>query len=128
MQTLSQAWSAVETARANVASNVEQVSAAQLAFEGLREQNRFGTASTLDLLIQQQQFRDAQLALIQARHDLLVAQANVLAAVGRLSVDRLSPGTPLYDPARSFNRVDRGSRLLLEALPSTLDRVGAPKP
>ena len=128
LQSVSQAWNALDTANSNVVSNAEQVKAAQLAFEGLQAQNRFGTATTLDLLIQQQELRVARLASIRARYAVVLAQADVLAAVGRLKAARIAPDIPLYDPERAFNQVNRSSRSPLELVPSTLDRIGAPRP
>ena len=128
VQNVSMAWSDLAAANANVASNAEQVTAARLASEGLLEQNRFGRATTLDLSIQQQQFRVARLSLIEARHEVFVARAEILAAVGRLSASRLAPGTQLYDPERALEKVDRSSRSPLEVLPRLLDHIGAPRP
>ncbi len=126
-QSVAQAWSGLDVAGAALLADAEQVDAARLAFEGLQEQNRLGVATTLDLLIQQQQYRDARLGLIQARRDRGVAQAAVLAAVGRLSIARLAPGTAPYDPARAFDRADRAGRFPLEVVPSLFDRLGAPR-
>jgi outer membrane protein len=127
VQTVSQAWNTMVGDQASVASNVEQVRAAEVAFEGIREQYRVGLSTTLDVLIQQQTLETAQLSLVQARHDAYVAQAGLLAAMGRLEAADLVSGVPLYDPATSFNKVKNAGAVPWEPLIAALDSVGAPR-
>ncbi len=126
VQTVAQAWNTMVGDQASVASNEEQVKAAQVAFEGIREQYRVGLSTTLDVLIQQTNLENAQLALVQARHDAYVAQASLLQAMGRLEARALVTGAPLYDPAKSFSRVKNAGALPWEPLIAALDSVGAP--
>jgi outer membrane protein len=127
VQTVSQAWNTMVGDQASVAANVEQVRAAEVAFEGIREQYRVGLSTTLDVLIQQQTLETAQLSLVQARHDAYVAEAALLAAMGRLEVADLVSGVPLYDPATSFNKVKNAGAVPWEPLIAALDSVGAPR-
>jgi outer membrane protein len=126
VQTVAQAWNTVVGDQASVISNEEQVRAAQVAFEGIREQYRVGLSTTLDVLIQQTNLENAQLALVQARHDAYVAEAALLQAMGRLEARALVTGAPLYDPAKSFNRVKNAGAVPWEPLIAALDSVGAP--
>jgi outer membrane protein len=126
VQTVAQAWNTMVGDQASVTSNEEQVRAAQVAFEGIREQYRVGLSTTLDVLIQQTNLENAQLALVQARHDAYVAQAALLQAMGRLEARALVTGAPLYDPAKSFNRVKAAGAVPWEPLIAALDSVGAP--
>jgi outer membrane protein len=126
VQTVAQAWNTMVGDQASVTSNEEQVRAATVAFEGIREQYRVGLSTTLDVLIQQTNLENAQLALVQARHDAYVAQAALLQAMGRLEARALVIGAPLYDPAKSFNRVKAAGAVPWEPLVAALDSVGAP--
>jgi len=126
VQTVAQAWNTMVGDQASVTSNEEQVRAATVAFEGIREQYRVGLSTTLDVLIQQQNLESAQLALVQARHDAYVAQAALLQAMGRLEARALVSGAPIYDPAKSFNRVKNANAVPWEPLIAALDSVGAP--
>lgn len=128
VQTVSQAWNSMLAARDNVASNSEQVRAATIAFEGIQAQYRVALSTTLDVLIQQQTLRDAQLALVVAAHDEHVAQAVLLAAMGRLEANALLTDAPQYDPAVPFERIKRAGAVPWEEAVGTLDRLGAPKP
>ena len=127
VQTVSQAWNTMLAAHDNVASTTQQVSAAEVAFEGIQEQYRVGLSTTLDVLIQQQTLRDAQLARVTAAHDEYVAQASLLAAMGRLEAGALLQDASRYDAAASFERVKRASSVPWEGGVEALDRIGAPR-
>lgn len=126
VQSVSQAWETLVGDRASVTSDVTGLAAAQTAFDGIREQYRVGLSTTLDVLIQQQTLESAQLSLSSARHDAYVAQANLLAAMGRLEVADLVSGVAVYNPARSFDRVRAKGATPWEPLIAAIDRVGEP--
>ncbi|MGC1303163.1 MAG: TolC family outer membrane protein [Caulobacteraceae bacterium] len=126
VQTVAQSWNTMVGDQASVVSNQQQVSAAEVAYEGLREQYRVGLSTTLDVLIQQQTLENAQLSLTQARHDEYVAEAALLAAMGRLEVADLVRGVERYDPAKSFNKVRNAGSLPWESLVAAIDTVGEP--
>jgi outer membrane protein len=127
VQQVSQAWSTMASSRANVSSDIEQVRAARVAFEGTQEEYKVGLRTTLDVLIAEQTQRDAELSLVQARHDAYVAEASVLGAVGRLEARYLVTGVALYDPATSFDRVRHANSLPWDGLVDRLDALGAPR-
>ena len=126
VQAVAQAWNTMQGDKASVISNVQQVSAAEVAYEGLREQYRVGLSTTLDVLIQQQTLENAQLSLAQARHDEYVAEAALLAAMGRLEESDQVRGVQLYDPAKSFNKVRHAGSTPWEPLVAAIDMVGEP--
>ncbi|MGE5502709.1 MAG: TolC family outer membrane protein, partial [Ignavibacteriales bacterium] len=105
LQDVAQAWNQLLGARANLTANQEQVNASQIAFEGTRQEMQVGLRTTLDVLNAEQELRQAELALVSARHDEYVAAASVLAAMGDLEAAKLTPGVPIYDPAKNFNKV-----------------------
>jgi outer membrane protein len=112
-------------ARAGLTANEEQVRAARIAFEGVRQEAQVGLRTTLDVLNAQQELRSAELSLINARRDEYLASALVLSAVGRLEARYLTPGQPLYDPGpRKKNRAY--GRVLWEPAIAAIDRIAAP--
>ena len=126
VQAVSQAWETAQGQAAAVEADVAGLAAAQAAFSGIREQYRVGLSTTLDVLIQQQTLESAELALAGARHDAYVAQAQLLAAMGRLDAADLVAGVDAYDPVRAFDRVkDRGATPW-EPLIAALDGVAGP--
>ncbi len=126
VQSVSQDWETLTGAKDSVTSDVTGLAAAQTAFSGIREQYRVGLSTTLDVLIQQQTLESAELALASARHDAYVAEASLLAAMGRLEVQDLVSGVGVYDPARSFERVRSRGATPWEPLIAAIDRAGEP--
>lgn len=125
VQAVAQAWSQLTAARANVASNDRQVQADQVAFEGVRQEAGVGLRTTLDILNADQELRSAELALTDARHDEYLADASLLAAMGRLNIALLDPAAPAYDPDRSFQKIKHAGALPWDGVVSRLDSIGA---
>lgn len=96
------AWTDLASARAAVDSAREQVTASELAYEGVRLEQETGLRSTIDVLNQEQDLLDARLALAQAEHDRVVAERQLLAQIGRLDVPSGSGtgGTAAPTPAQ----------------------------
>ena len=105
--TVSQAWNGLMGARASLGADEAQVKAANLAFEGARQESRVGLRTTLDVLIAEQNLSSAQLALVAARHDEYVAAAAVLGATGTLFPRDFAPDAPAYDTKANLARIRR---------------------
>ncbi|GAB5350026.1 TolC family outer membrane protein [Alteriqipengyuania sp. 357] len=84
MRSVETAWAALEAAGRREQASVDGLAAAQLALDGVRAEYEFGLRSTIDILLAEQSYRSAQLALARARSDVLIAQAALLRASGRL--------------------------------------------
>lgn len=78
------AWAMLNAAHSRLRANIDGLAAADLALKGVRAEYGFGLRSTVDILVADQSFRAAELAVALARSDLLVAQAAMLRATGRL--------------------------------------------
>nr|WP_280514493.1 TolC family outer membrane protein [Chthonobacter albigriseus] len=90
------AWGGLEAARAQVKAARSQVEASRLALEGVEEEQRVGQRTTLDVLNAQNEVVNAQIALVQAERDSVVASYSVIASIGRLSSDALGLKVPAY--------------------------------
>ncbi|WP_240643635.1 TolC family outer membrane protein [Paracoccus siganidrum] len=115
------AWANIDVARAQIRAIDEQISAAQQAYEGVREEATLGARTTLDVL-------DAEQALLEARADKITAEANLqlahyqlLAAMGLLTVENLKLGIPTYDPSQYYNAVRNAPATSRQG--ESLDRV-----
>ena len=86
-----QAWGQLLAGKAQVASAQSQVSASEIALNGVREEAKAGQRTTLDVLNAQQALVNARVALVTAQHDRVVASYAVLNAVGRLAPQVLGP-------------------------------------
>ncbi len=81
------AWAALAAAEGRLHASTDGLAAADLALKGVRAEYGFGLRTTTDILLADQSYRAAQLALALARADVLIAQAALLRATGRMSVE-----------------------------------------
>jgi outer membrane protein len=85
-ESVTNAWTGLASARAAVVSAREQVEAAELAYEGVRLEQETGLRSTVEVLIQEEDLLNARIALAQAERNLAVAERQMLASVGVLTI------------------------------------------
>ena len=109
VQSLSQFWNQLLSARANIAANEERVRAARVAVEGARAEQAVGLRTTLEVLTAEQTMRDAELALVNARRDEYVASAGVLNVTGQLAANNIVAALPLDPGGHSFTRLKKAS-------------------
>lgn len=100
-----QSWAQLQAAKAQIQSVQSQVSAAEIALNGVREEARVGQRTTLDVLNAQQELVNARVSLVTAQRDRVVASYTLLASVGRLSPVVLGLPTALYDPQVHYHQV-----------------------
>jgi len=100
-----QAWGQLDANKAQVVSAQAQVTAAEVALNGVREEAKAGQRTTLDVLNAQQALVNARVALVTAQHDRVVASYSVLNAIGRLSPQVLNLATTTYDPSVHYQQV-----------------------
>ena len=99
------AWGQLVAGKAQVASAQSQVTASEIALNGVREEAKAGQRTTLDVLNAQQALVNARVALVTAQHDRVVASYAVLNAVGRLGPQVLNLPTSTYDPSVHYQQV-----------------------
>jgi outer membrane protein len=129
LQAVSQAWNQLLGARASLVADEEQVKSDTVAFEGVREEQKVGLRTILDVLNAQQELETSQLQLVGARHDEYVAAAAVLAATGALDARALVPDAPHYDPKANFDKVRHAPGWVpWEGAVHAIDRAGGPTP
>ena len=103
--TVAQAWGQLIAGKAQVSSAQAQVTASEIALNGVREEARVGQRTTLDVLNAQQALVNARVALVTAQHDRVVASYSVLNSIGRLSPTVLNLATNVYDPSVHYQQV-----------------------
>ena len=126
LQSISSAYAQALSARSSLEAGTEAVRAATVAAEGVRQEAQVGLRTTLDVLNQELELRNAEITLASARRNEYVAQANLLAAMGRLEGADLDPTLTIYDPADNYDRVRNRGALPWDGLVEAIDRVVAP--
>lgn len=103
-------WALLEVARAQIIATRQGVRAAQLAFEGFREEALLGARTTLDVLDAEQELLNARTDLLQAETDAQLAVYSVLASVGLLTTEHLGLSVERYDVTEYYNAVSNAPR------------------
>jgi outer membrane protein len=104
-QNVSSQWGLVLAARGNVAAGKSATEATRIALEGVRQEEKVGQRTILDVLNSEQLYLNAQVNLVSFQRDLVVASYGVLAAMGRLTAYDIALQAELYDPTRYYGEV-----------------------
>lgn len=99
------AWQLHKAAVAAIDSRRAGVKANALALEGIQQEAKVGTRTTLDVLNAEQEYLNAQVNLVSAEHDAVVAAYQVLSAVGKLTATDLKLPVQAYDPQQHYDDV-----------------------
>jgi outer membrane protein len=75
---------------------VAEVEASRLVVGGVAKELKYGLKTTLDLLDAEKDFNDAELRLVQARHDITLKEFKLIAATGGLTANKLGIGYVLH--------------------------------
>ncbi len=126
LQSVSSSYAQVISSRSTLLAGEEGVRAASVAAEGVRQEAQVGLRTTLDVLNQELELRAAQVTLASARRNEYVAQAQLLAAMGRLEGQDLDPAIEVYDAEANYDRVRNRGALPWDGIVETIDRIAAP--
>ena len=99
------AWSQLVAARAAVESDETAVKANRIALAGVREEERVGQRTLLDVLNAEQELLNAEVNLVTDRRNLVVASYTVLSTIGRLNAQELAVAALVYDPEAHYRDV-----------------------
>lgn len=126
VQEVGNSWSQLIVARARIDAAGRQITAAQTAYDGVREEASLGARTTLDVLNAQQELLNAQNTRIAAEADRYFAVYRLLASMGLLTVDHLQLGIPTYNPSAYYNAVRTAPAISPQgqALDRVLQRIG----
>ncbi|NHN86673.1 TolC family outer membrane protein [Acetobacter musti] len=124
MQALTADWHAVENGLAAIRAATGEVSSGELTLKGYQLEYGYGLRSTTDVLYADQNLRAAQVDLATSRHDTIVAEANLLASMGRLQARELLPNVTHYDADAQFRHARNRGWEPLETPVSVLDNAG----
>lgn len=99
------AWGQLDAAQAQIRSDQAQVSANEVALNGVREEAKVGQRTVLDALDAEQELLDSQVALVTSRRNFVVASYALLSSIGRFSAEKLGLAVEIYDPMAHYEEV-----------------------
>ena len=102
-----QAWSQLQGFKAQAVSDRASIAANTTALEGVKEEERVGQRTLLDVLNAQQELLTSQVSLETTKRNILVASYSLVAAIGRLSVAEVGAASEVYDPEVNYEEVRR---------------------
>lgn len=100
-----------QAAVAAIQASQAQIRSARIAFEGVREEAKLGSRTTLDVLDAEQELLSARSNLVSALRNEQVLAYNVLAEMGQLTASNLGLNVELYDPSANYKKVVQDSPL-----------------
>ena len=105
--TVVSSWSTLVASRAQLVSDRAQVAATRVALAGVREEERVGQRTLLDVLNAEQEALNAEVSLVTTQRNLVVASYTVLSSVGRLTMPNLGVVEHVYDPEAHYFEIRR---------------------
>jgi outer membrane protein len=101
------AWSSYQAAKAQLESDRSQVAATRTALAGVREEERVGQRTLLDVLNAENEALNAEVRLVTTQRNLVVAGYALLSAIGRLSAAETGVVGQAYDPDVHYHEIRR---------------------
>jgi outer membrane protein len=101
------AWSQLQAAKAAVESDRTAVDANRIALAGVREEERVGQRTLLDVLNAEQELLNSEVNLVTDQRNVVVASYAVLSTIGRLNAQELAVASLVYDAEAHYHDVRR---------------------
>jgi outer membrane protein len=98
-------WGILQSSGPAISSAEAAVGANKIALTGVREEEKVGQRTTLDVLDAQRELLNSQIGLVTALRDRVVAEYALYTAVGRMDAQTLGLPVPYYDPIEHYDIV-----------------------
>lgn len=102
-QQIRSSWEEANSAKAAIEANEAAVKAAETAFEGITEEQKYGLRNVLDVLDSEQTLFGAKNNLLLAKRDQIIAYYSLLAKMGLLTAQNLELRTEIYDYEQGYD-------------------------
>jgi TolC family type I secretion outer membrane protein len=100
-----QSWEQLESAVATITTRNDQIKAAELALEGVKQEQQYGSRTVLDVLDAEQELFSARTNLVRAQRDRIVAAHSLAFTLGQLTPRNLNLQVATYDPQAHADEV-----------------------
>jgi outer membrane protein len=98
-------WAQLQATASQIQSAQDSLEANRIALEGVKEEERVGQRTTLDVLNAQLEYLGSQIQLVTAQRDRVVAEYALYGSVGRLDAQSLGLSVPYYDPFEHYDLI-----------------------
>ena len=98
-------WGILQSSGPAISSAQAAVAANKIALTGVREEEKVGQRTTLDVLDAQRELLNSQIGLVTVLRDRLVAEYSLYAAIGRMDAQTLGLPVPYYNPIEHYDIV-----------------------
>ncbi len=105
IEAVTREWETLITARAAIEAFRSQVTANEIALDGVRREAAVGSRTILDVLNAEQELLDSRVNLVGAQRDQIVAIYGVKSASGALTARTLDLPVEYYDPEEHYREV-----------------------
>ncbi len=102
---VTESWQQIMTATADLDANLANVKAASIALDGVKQENEIGSRTTLDVLDAEQELFIANVDLVTAKRNRIVAMYNLLASMGELTAEDMGLNVEYYNPEKQYQDV-----------------------
>jgi outer membrane protein len=99
------AWGTLVATRAQIISDGAQSEANRVALAGVREEEKVGQRTVLDVLNAEQELLNAEVALTTSKRDLVVASYALLSSMGIIGSSDLDLAVEQYDPTLHYKEI-----------------------
>jgi outer membrane protein len=98
-------WAQLQATASEIQSAQDALEANRIALIGVREEEKVGQRTTLDVLNAELEYLGSQIQLVTAKRDRVVAEYALCGSVGRLDAQSLGLSVPYDDPLEHCNIV-----------------------
>jgi len=98
-------WGILQSSGPAITSAEAAVAANKIALTGVREEEKVGQRTTLDVLDATRELLNSQIGLVTALRDRVVAEYSLYAAIGRMDAQTLGLPVPYYNPIEHYDIV-----------------------
>ena len=129
-QTVAQIWAQLDAARLSRKASLQQVTAAEVAFEGVDLEQKVGTRTTLDVLDAEQEVLNAKLSVVEAERNVNATTFQLLTTLGVFDVEGIRLPVEIYDAERNLEIIKyKGVNEVVDSfVPEAVQKIGSQLP
>lgn len=100
------AWEEWQAIKATLQSDQAAIDAAEIALDGVKQEQQYGARTTLDVLDAERELFDVRVQFVSSQRSEVVAAYTLLVALGRLTAQDLNLPVETYDANKHFEDVE----------------------